>query len=148
MENLGGRGVFAVMFLENLQDRHESRLPGFPFRRTHLAAAAGWMTFAFYAACMVGQLIWVLAVMPGTKGILLEKIQKPSRIAYPRSAAAYTSKIDRAPRTMIDLRCPPRFRRFPLRENESRCMLMFRLLGQERRIIGMDHPTPESGAEI
>ncbi len=33
-------------------------------------------TFAFYAVCMVGQLIWVLYVMPETKGISLEKIQK------------------------------------------------------------------------
>jgi len=23
-------------------------------------AAAGWMAFAFYALCMVGQLVWVL----------------------------------------------------------------------------------------
>ena len=29
-----------------------------------------------YAVCMVGQLIWVLSVMPETKGISLEKIQK------------------------------------------------------------------------
>ena len=41
-----------------------------------IAAASGWMTFAFYALCMVGQLIWVLTVMPETKGISLEKIQQ------------------------------------------------------------------------
>ncbi len=41
-----------------------------------IAAASGWMTFAFYAACMVGQLIWVLLIMPETKGISLEKIQR------------------------------------------------------------------------
>ncbi|MFN8007880.1 MAG: sugar porter family MFS transporter [Terriglobia bacterium] len=41
-----------------------------------IAAAAGWMAFAFYALCMVGQLIWVLTVMPETKGISLEKIQE------------------------------------------------------------------------
>ncbi len=41
-----------------------------------IAAASGWMTFAFYAACMVGQLIWVVLVMPETKGISLEKIQR------------------------------------------------------------------------
>jgi sugar porter (SP) family MFS transporter len=40
-----------------------------------IAAASGWMTFAFYAVCMVGQLIWVLLIMPETKGISLEKIQ-------------------------------------------------------------------------
>jgi hypothetical protein len=34
------------------------------------------MAFAFYMLCMVGQLVWVLTVMPETKGISLEKIQK------------------------------------------------------------------------
>ncbi len=46
-----------------------------------IAAASGWMIFAFYAVCMVGQLVWVLAVMPETKGISLEKIQKEMGIA-------------------------------------------------------------------
>lgn len=41
-----------------------------------IAAVSGWMTFAFYALCMVGQLFWVLSVMPETKGISLEQIQK------------------------------------------------------------------------
>jgi SP family xylose:H+ symportor-like MFS transporter len=41
-----------------------------------IAAAAGWMAFAFYALCMAGQLVWVLAVMPETKGVSLEKIQQ------------------------------------------------------------------------
>ncbi|HSW51212.1 MAG TPA: sugar porter family MFS transporter [Bryobacteraceae bacterium] len=41
-----------------------------------IAAAAGWMAFGFYAMCMVGQLVWVLTVMPETKGISLEKIQE------------------------------------------------------------------------
>ena len=41
-----------------------------------IAAASGWMTFAFYALCCVGQFVWVLTVMPETKGISLEKIQK------------------------------------------------------------------------
>ena len=41
-----------------------------------IAAAAGWMAFAFYALCMVGQLAWVLMVMPETKGISLERIQQ------------------------------------------------------------------------
>jgi sugar porter (SP) family MFS transporter len=41
-----------------------------------IAAQSGWMTFAFYAVCCVGQLIWVLTLMPETKGITLEKIQK------------------------------------------------------------------------
>lgn len=40
---------------------------------------AGWSgghTFAFYAAMMVLQLLWVLFVMPETKGVPLEQIQK------------------------------------------------------------------------
>ncbi|MGH8024161.1 MAG: sugar porter family MFS transporter [Limisphaerales bacterium] len=41
-----------------------------------IAAKSGGNTFAFYALCMVGQLIWVLLVMPETKGISLERIQK------------------------------------------------------------------------
>ncbi len=41
-----------------------------------IAEASGWMTFAFYGVCMVGQLVWVLLVMPETKGITLEKIQQ------------------------------------------------------------------------
>ena len=41
-----------------------------------IAEVSGGHTFAFYALCMVGQLIWVLAVMPETKGISLEQIQK------------------------------------------------------------------------
>ncbi|PTY08875.1 MFS transporter [Opitutaceae bacterium EW11] len=41
-----------------------------------IAAKAGWMAFAFYAVCCVGQLLWVVAAMPETKGISLEQIQK------------------------------------------------------------------------
>ena len=41
-----------------------------------IAAAAGWMAFGFYALCMVGQLVWVLTVMPETKGVSLERIQE------------------------------------------------------------------------
>lgn len=41
-----------------------------------IAAKSGGHAFAFYALCMVGQLIWVLKIMPETKGISLEKIQK------------------------------------------------------------------------
>jgi len=40
------------------------------------AEASGGHTFAFYAAMMVLQLLWVLTVMPETKGIPLEDIQK------------------------------------------------------------------------
>jgi sugar porter (SP) family MFS transporter len=41
-----------------------------------IAAKSGGHTFAFYALCMVGQLLWVLLVMPETKGVSLEQIQK------------------------------------------------------------------------
>jgi SP family xylose:H+ symportor-like MFS transporter len=42
----------------------------------HVAAIFGGNIFTFYAVCMVGQLFWVLLVMPETKGISLERIQK------------------------------------------------------------------------
>jgi SP family xylose:H+ symportor-like MFS transporter len=41
-----------------------------------IADAAGGHVFAFYALCMVGQLIWVVLLMPETKGVPLEQIQK------------------------------------------------------------------------
>jgi len=40
------------------------------------AEQLGWRIFAIYGICMVGQLIWVLLVMPETKGVSLEEIQK------------------------------------------------------------------------
>jgi len=46
-----------------------------------IAKASGAHTFAFYAAMMVLQLIWVLKVMPETKGVPLEDIQKRMGIA-------------------------------------------------------------------
>jgi len=41
-----------------------------------IAEISGGHTFAFYAICMVGQLFWVIYVMPETKGVSLEQIQK------------------------------------------------------------------------
>ena len=41
-----------------------------------IADISGGHTFAFYALCMVGQLLWVLTIMPETKGLSLEEIQK------------------------------------------------------------------------
>ncbi len=41
-----------------------------------IAEVSGGYTFAFYAVCMVAQLIWVIFVMRETKGISLEEIQK------------------------------------------------------------------------
>ena len=41
-----------------------------------IAEISGGYTFAFYAVCMVAQLIWVLFIMRETKGISLEEIQK------------------------------------------------------------------------
>jgi sugar porter (SP) family MFS transporter len=44
------------------------------------AEASGGYTFAFYAAMMVLQLVWVIKWMPETKGIPLEEIQKKLHI--------------------------------------------------------------------
>jgi len=41
-----------------------------------IADWSGGHTFAFYAAMMVLQLLWVLKIMPETKGVPLEQIQK------------------------------------------------------------------------
>jgi MFS family permease len=41
-----------------------------------IASASGGHAFAFYAAMMVLQLLWVLRFMPETKGVPLEEIQK------------------------------------------------------------------------
>ena len=41
-----------------------------------VAEISGGHIFSFYAICMVGQLVWVLKVMPETKGRSLEQIQK------------------------------------------------------------------------
>jgi MFS transporter, SP family, xylose:H+ symportor len=40
------------------------------------AADWGGGIFVFYGVCMIGQLLWVLLVMPETKGVPLEEIQK------------------------------------------------------------------------
>jgi sugar porter (SP) family MFS transporter len=41
-----------------------------------IAEISGGHIFSFYAVCMLGQLYWVIRVMPETKGITLEEIQK------------------------------------------------------------------------
>jgi MFS transporter, SP family, xylose:H+ symportor len=41
-----------------------------------VSGVAGWAAFAVFALCMVGQLLWVVATMPETKGISLEQIQR------------------------------------------------------------------------
>jgi MFS family permease len=41
-----------------------------------IADRSGGHAFAFYALCMAGQLMWVIFIMPETKGLSLEKIQK------------------------------------------------------------------------
>jgi MFS transporter, SP family, xylose:H+ symportor len=46
-----------------------------------IAEASGGHAFAFYAAMMVLQLLWVVKVMPETKGVPLEEIQKRLGIA-------------------------------------------------------------------
>lgn len=41
-----------------------------------IASRSGGHTFAVYALCMAGQLIWVLTTMPETKGVPLEAMEK------------------------------------------------------------------------
>jgi hypothetical protein len=41
-----------------------------------IAASSGGHAFAFYGAMMVLQLLWVVWIMPETKGVPLEEIQK------------------------------------------------------------------------
>ena len=41
-----------------------------------IAANSGGHAFAFYFVMMLGQLLWVLAIMPETKGVPLEAIQR------------------------------------------------------------------------
>ena len=41
-----------------------------------IAEISGGYTFAFYCAMMVLLLLWVLLIMPETKGVPLEQIQK------------------------------------------------------------------------
>ncbi len=49
-----------------------------------MASASGGHTFAFYAVMMLLQLVWVLRVMPETKGVSLEQVQAATK----RPAAA------------------------------------------------------------
>ncbi len=51
-----------------------------------IAARSGGHTFTFYALCMAGQLVWVLAVMPETKGIPLEAMERELLAEEPRPA--------------------------------------------------------------
>ncbi|MBN1853738.1 MAG: sugar porter family MFS transporter [Pirellulales bacterium] len=41
-----------------------------------IAEVSGGHAFAFYSVMMIGQCLWVLAIMPETKGVPLEQIQK------------------------------------------------------------------------
>lgn len=41
-----------------------------------IAASSASVAFGFYALCMVGQLLWVVIVMPETRGVSLEAIQR------------------------------------------------------------------------
>lgn len=44
----------------------------------------GGTAFAFFFVCMVGQLVWVLVLMPETKGVPLEKLQRVLGVADDR----------------------------------------------------------------
>jgi len=41
-----------------------------------IASRSGGHTFSVYALCMAGQLVWVLAIMPETKGVRLEAMER------------------------------------------------------------------------
>lgn len=45
-----------------------------------IAEISGGHIFAFYGVCMAGQLLWVILLMPETKGISLEAIQRQMKI--------------------------------------------------------------------
>jgi len=46
-----------------------------------IETASGWITFALYVLCMVGQPAQVSTIMPETKATLLERIQKRMGVA-------------------------------------------------------------------
>jgi sugar porter (SP) family MFS transporter len=86
--SFGQGGVIWVFIGEIFPNRVRARGQSLGmFTHWFLAAAISWtfpmiagrwggLTFGFYAVCMVGQLLWVIFVMPETKGISLEEIQK------------------------------------------------------------------------
>ena len=80
-----GKGAFIWVFISEIFP-NRLRARG-SFTHWFMAALISWTfpmfaewsggyTFAFYAAMMAFQLLWVLFVMPETKGISLEQIQK------------------------------------------------------------------------
>ena len=40
-----------------------------------IAALGGGIAFGIFGLCMIGQLIWVIKVMPETKGVPLEEME-------------------------------------------------------------------------
>ena len=40
------------------------------------AALGGGMAFTLFFVCMIGQLVWVLRVMPETRGVPLEEMER------------------------------------------------------------------------
>jgi hypothetical protein len=45
-------------------------------------ALGGGTAFLLFGICMIGQLIWVIKVMPETKGVPLEEMEKQLGVAY------------------------------------------------------------------
>jgi MFS transporter, SP family, xylose:H+ symportor len=52
-----------------------------------IAALGGGWAFSIFFVCMVGQLIWVLKVMPETKGVPLEEMEEQLGLAHWRTSA-------------------------------------------------------------
>jgi MFS family permease len=52
-----------------------------------IAALGGGWAFSIFFVCMIGQLIWVLKVMPETKGVPLEEMEEQLGLAHWRTPA-------------------------------------------------------------
>ena len=82
-------------------------------------ALGGGMAFTLFFLCMIGQLVWVLKVMPETRGVPLEEMERNlgielsrgRRDAGPSPARGRTEPTDVAVAAATSGRCAPRARR-------------------------------------
>ncbi|GGG71309.1 MFS transporter [Kocuria dechangensis] len=61
-------------------------LTSYAFPPVIVALGGGW-AFLIFFVCMIGQLIWVLKVMPETKGVPLEEMEEQLGIVHHRTSA-------------------------------------------------------------
>jgi SP family xylose:H+ symportor-like MFS transporter len=52
-----------------------------------IAALGGGWAFSIFFVCMIGQLLWVLKVMPETKGVPLEEMEEKLGLSHWRASA-------------------------------------------------------------